>query len=82
MTYYTFFHPTGVEVDICCWKRASGKQHPPDEAVEAAHQRPQVLDLGETDLHRNEQVGNANGGTEEPTTYVKSKSRLSVSRWV
>ena len=90
MIYYTFFHPTGVEVQICCWKRntraerESGNRPPVHhEAVETSHPRPHVLDLGEAEVrpHREEEAGNGNGGTDEPTSYVKSKSRLSVSRW-
>jgi hypothetical protein len=72
-TYYAFFHPTGVEIDLCCFKRDSGRRTEAVETVEHA-ERPTVLDLreGVPAAEAAADVGNVSS--------AKTKSRLSVSR--
>ena len=78
MTYYTFFHPTGVEVNVCCFKRESGRPTEVTEAVEHT-ERPRVLNLHAAEAQQSN--GDDNGEVAESASNIKSKSRLSVSRW-
>ncbi len=88
MTYYAFFHPTGVEINMCCFQR-SGRTEEVEESEPNSHlERPHFLDLRESapqtcdsenseNRDRGPQLENGEFGS---SSYARSKSRLSVSR--
>ncbi len=87
MTYYAFFHPTGVEIDLCCFQR-SGRRKEPEGCDPNAHlERPHFLDLREATIHplsddpEHQEPVVGNGDTSSAVSSVRPKSRLSVSRY-
>ena len=87
VTYYTFFHPTGVQINFCCCRKKVSTEG--IEPGTSHHDRPNFLDLREDKHHvatshaKNAEDGeNALGnGDVAKTEYVRTKSRLSVSRY-
>lgn len=83
VTYYTFFHPTGVEINFFCWQQSGGHRLPEGSNPNTFLERPNFLDLREDQVvsgsvDRELAVEGANGEAVTSLSF-RPKSRLSVS---